>query len=157
MHCFSIIGNSSEQVPVLSLLWEAGEHSVFSRGGSRMNVGIECIPVAFSVFIWVLGDGCLPNQYLAVPLVDGWSIQHFKDGDSTRVNLFAEGSTLCGYCRCCPGRCWRCVRARHGTFLRTSMVCTPYFMSVDMIKNIYKRISVDTIPCCFSLCPWSWS
>ena len=65
-----IIGNSSEQVPVLALQWEAGERSVFTRQGSTMLVVIECVPVAFSSFVGGLGDGCLPNQKPAAPLVD---------------------------------------------------------------------------------------
>ena len=66
----SIIGNYSEQVPVLALQWEAGERSVFARRGSTMMVGIECMPVAFSSFVGGVGDGCLPNQKPAAPLVD---------------------------------------------------------------------------------------
>ena len=66
----SIIGNSSEQVPVLALQWEAGERSVFARRGMATAVVFECVPAAFSSFVGGLGDGCLPNQKLAAPLVD---------------------------------------------------------------------------------------
>ena len=66
----SIIGNSLEQVPVLALKWDVGECTVFTRQGSTMTVVIECVPVAFSPFIGGLGDGCLPNQKPAAPLVD---------------------------------------------------------------------------------------
>ena len=66
----SNIGNSSEQVAVLALQWEAGERLVFSRRGSMTTVLIECVPVAFSSLVRGLGDGCLPNQKPAAPLVD---------------------------------------------------------------------------------------
>ena len=66
----SIIGNSSEHVAVLALQWEVGERSVFARRGSTTTVVIECVPVAFSSFVAGLGDGCLPNQEPAAPLVD---------------------------------------------------------------------------------------
>ena len=65
-----IISNSSELVPVLAHQWEAGERSGFARRGSTTTVVIECVPVAFSSFIGGLGDGCLPNQKPAAPLVD---------------------------------------------------------------------------------------
>ena len=55
---------------MLALQWEAGEHSVFARRGSMMMVYIECISVAFSSLVGGLGDGCLPNQTSAAPLVD---------------------------------------------------------------------------------------
>ena len=64
------IGNSSEQVSVRALQWEAGEHLVFTRRGSTTSVVNECIPVAFSSFIGGLGAGYLPNQKPAAPLVD---------------------------------------------------------------------------------------
>ena len=66
----SIIGNSSEEVPVLALQWEAGERSVFARRGSTTTVVIECGLVAFSSFVGGLGDGGLSNQKPAAPLVN---------------------------------------------------------------------------------------
>ena len=66
----SIIGNSSELVPVLALQWEAGERSVCARRGSMMTVVIECVPVAFTLFVIGLGDGCLPNQNPVAPFVE---------------------------------------------------------------------------------------
>ena len=66
----SIIGNSSELVPVLALQWEAGEHSVFARRGSTTMVVIECVPVAFPLFVIGLGDGCLPNQKPVAPFAE---------------------------------------------------------------------------------------
>ena len=66
----SIIGNSLEQVPVLALQWEAGERSVFARRGSTTTMAIECVPLAFSLFVGGLGDGCLPNQKPAAPLLE---------------------------------------------------------------------------------------
>ena len=124
MRCSSTIGNASEQVPVLPLQWEAGERSVFARRGSTTTVVIECVPVAFSSFIGGLGHGCLPNQKPAAPLVDVCSIRRLKDGDGSGVILFGEGRTRRVSRRCSSGRCWRCGRARRGTFAVTSMVCT---------------------------------
>ena len=66
----SIIGNSLEQVTVLALQWEVGERSVFTGRGSMTTVVIEYVPVAFSSFVRGFGDGCLPNQNSAAPLVD---------------------------------------------------------------------------------------
>ena len=64
----SNIGNSSEQVPVLDLQWEAGECSVFARRGSMTMVVIVCVPVAFSLFIRGLGDGCLVTPLGLTPM-----------------------------------------------------------------------------------------
>ena len=70
MRLSSNIGNSSEQVPVLALQWEAGECSVLARRGSTTSVVIECVPVALSSFVRGLRDGCLPNQKPVAPLDD---------------------------------------------------------------------------------------
>ena len=66
----SIIGNSSEHVPVLALPWEAGEHSVFARRGSTTMVFIVRVRGGFSLFIGGLGDACLPNQKPVAPLAE---------------------------------------------------------------------------------------
>ena len=119
-----IIGNSTKQVQVLALQWEAGERSVFARRGLTMAMVIECVPVAFSLFIGGLGDGCLPNQKLAAPLVDVWSIRRLKDGDGSGVIPFAEGRTIrVDHCWS-SGWCWRRGRAMRGTLLISSKVCT---------------------------------
>ena len=94
MHRSLNIGNSSEQVLVLALQWEAGERSVFARRGSMTTVVIECVPVAFSLLVDGLGDGYLPNQKPAAPLVDVSSIRRLKDGDGSGVIAFGEGRTL---------------------------------------------------------------
>ena len=70
MRSTSIIDNSLEQEVQLALQWEAGERWVFASRGSTTMVVIACIPVFFSSFIGGLGDGYLPIQKSAAPLVE---------------------------------------------------------------------------------------
>ena len=102
-----------------------------------MMVVIVCVPVAFSSLVGGLGDGCLPNQKLAAPLIDVSSIRRLKDGDGSGVIPFSEGRTLRVNHHCSSGRCWRCGRASRDIFSVISMVSASYFTCAVMIKSIY--------------------